>query len=983
MANLGNAWHIPGGPEPEGSAGMRDPVGGVFAGSTVTVFSGNQFRGHGNPGNQLQAGSKLLFRAANDTAWRELPLTFRQASGNNKYFAATIPAGTFADGSAVQYYLRIAYDDRDTTFLHAGGTGSAATADEGAARAAPFGFPVGPSGEFLSVDSGVLQARVYRGTGHIELSGPDLGGAPQVVSFAAMAVRASGRTDVIGRVLSSSTSPTGLELTQDLGGTPVHARLGFPRDGVMRYEVIDWAGVAPSQTAVAAQSGDEEHFYGFGEKFNSFDQAGKVVRIMTSDHPGDKGDHSYKVMPWFVSTRGYGFHLDSTAESLFDMRRKGGFAVANLSPSLAFDVVYGPRLTDVLSRFTARVGRPPLPPPWAFGPWISTDVWRNGGEVRYAVTRHQERGIPASVFVFDSPWEVSYNDFKFNAEQFGTVEKFRDEDGVEHDGFDMSGGIGELMTFLQRNGLKAVCWMVPFINTSSTRADRDDHGVRGQNFGQSPNYQSGSDGGFFVRASKNGPPLKVRWWKGEGSPVDFTDPAARDWLANQLRALLDSSSVTTRTGREPAIGGFKTDDGESRSSDGNVYIPENATYADGRTGREMRNAYCIEYHGAVYRALRAAVGDDGLIFARSGFTGTQAFPGCWAGDNAPNFGDENGMPGVIVAGLSAAMSGYSIWGHDVGGYLNGNFSAVSRANLFMRWAQFGCFSPILQMHRQVKKRQGDPDAAALGQYPWGYGREAEENYRFYAVLHTRLFPYIYSYAKEANEKGLPIIRPLVLLDQDDPETHGVEHTYRFGNEFLVAPVIRPTPAGEATEREFYLPRGTWRDYWTGEGHAGGSEVRWRSADQKRFPLFVRTGAIVPMLLDDARTLCGADYVNDPTVRTAGDGLWLLIYPASANSAFTVYDGTEVRCESEGNDRAIVLQSIPRSVVLKVFTNQPDAVSLDGASLSLATVPAGFDSSNTNWDLPPALNSAAEGWAFASGFLFVKFRHVGGVVRVRF
>ena len=68
----------------------------------------------------------------------------------------------------------------------------------------------------------------------------------------------------------------------------------------------------------------------------------------------------------------------------------------------------------MLSRYTGLTGRPALPPPFAFGPWISSDIWRDGGEVNYAVTKFRERGIPVSAFVFDSPWEVAYNDFKFN-----------------------------------------------------------------------------------------------------------------------------------------------------------------------------------------------------------------------------------------------------------------------------------------------------------------------------------------------------------------------------------------------------------------------------------------------------------------------------------------------------------------------------------------------------------------------------------------
>ncbi len=86
------------------------------------------------------------------------------------------------------------------------------------------------------------------------------------------------------------------------------------------------------------------------------------------------------------------------------------------------------------------------------------------------------------------------------------------------------------------------------------------------------------------------------------------------------------------------------------------------------------------------QAVRNVLGTSRALCARSGFAGSHAFPGCWAGDNEPNFGD-NGLPSVIVAGQSAALSAYSIWGHDIGGYQDTNFSK-SPANLFMRWTQY-------------------------------------------------------------------------------------------------------------------------------------------------------------------------------------------------------------------------------------------------------------------------------------------------------
>ena len=241
----------------------------------------------------------------------------------------------------------------------------------------------GPSGGILTANSGPLQARVFEDTGQLALAGPDRAGTPHanVITFAPpVATIAGADCSTIGRVVSSTPLANGFQLIQDVVGTNVTAQLTFPADGVMRYEVVDWGGLKPDQTSVSATSDGNEHFYGFGERFNALDQAGKTFDILTFDNPGDKGDHSYKVAPWFISTRGYGFYLDSTAKSTFDMRvaTAGRYTITNHIGTLKFNVVYGPALTDVLSRYTALTGRPALPPPFAFGPWISSDICATG-----------------------------------------------------------------------------------------------------------------------------------------------------------------------------------------------------------------------------------------------------------------------------------------------------------------------------------------------------------------------------------------------------------------------------------------------------------------------------------------------------------------------------------------------------------------------------------------------------------------------------
>jgi len=933
---IGNAWHIAEGSEP-GIATMRAPLRPP-AGATVVVFTGNQYQGSGgNPGNQTQIGSQLLYRSTHAVSWTAAPLTFASASGNNKYYRGEIPGSAFSAGDTVEYYFRIAYSDHATTFVYGDDNGSLATADEAVARAAPFAYsipwPATPSGSSVVYQRGTVEARVAESSGHLSIVGAGLGGAPlaNAVHLRPPTVRIDDRWISLGRVLSTTAIPDGVELHQELGRRVATTRLTSPTsgpDGVFHYQVVDWGGSPPTESTVDAGSPADEHFYGFGEKFNALDQAGRRVHILTTDAPGTKGDQSYKVAPWFMSTRGYGVHLDSTAESFFDMRATAPdrWVIEHRFSTLGLDLVYGPRLTDVLSRYTAVTGRAPLPPPWVFGPWLSSDHWRDGGEVRYVVTRALERGIPASVFVFDSPWEVAYNDFEWNMDQFGQGGTY---EGQFWPGF---GSVQEMMQFLRHHGLKVVVWLTPFVDVQS-----NDEGVPGQNLGKASIYDEGVAGGYFVRSRPGGPPLLVDWWKGRGSPVDFTNPAARAWFTAKLDALVEESGGV--------IAGFKIDDGEG------TFIPIDASYADGRTGIEMRNGYTVEYH----RAIQAVLGDDGILFSRSGFTGTQASPACWAGDNEPNFGAGNGLPSVIVAGQSAAMSGYAIWAHDIGGYQDSNPSSTP-ANLFMRWTQFGALSPIMQLHRQVR----------LGlQYPWSYGDAALANFRSYAAFHTALFPYIYSLAKQAAETGLPIIRPLVLVHQDDPNTYGVKHAYFFGDDLVVAPVITSL----ATERQLYLPPGRWHDFWTNQAIDGGQLVTWQNPDPSKLPLYVRAGAILPMLPGDVQSLAPADYVDNPSVATPDGALELRIYPLTGTaSQRVVYDGTVVSAATTSDQIQVTVASAPRLLFLRVLAAGAAAVTVGSEDLPHVADEAAFD-------------AAASGWFAADGFVRIKLAHPGGAVQV--
>ena len=224
------------------------------------------------------------------------------------------------------------------------------------------------------------------------------------------------------------------------------------------------------------------------------------------------------------------------------------------------------------------------------------------------------------------------------------------------------------------------------------------------------------------------------------------------------------------------------------------------------------------------RALDDAHGGDGVLFGRCGWSGQQAVGHTWGGDQASDFWS---LRTLVAATLTAAASGYSNWSHDVGGYLGRRLVERCPKELLLRWAEFGCFTPLMQAHGRFE------------QEAWTYDAETLAVYREQVLLHERLVPYIRAAAATAARCGLPIIRPLALVDPGDRRAFSVADAYGFGPALWVAPVLEEG----AREREVPLPHGRWIDFWTGECHEGGGELI-AAAPLGRPPVFVRDGSLV-------------------------------------------------------------------------------------------------------------------------------------------
>ncbi len=184
----------------------------------------------------------------------------------------------------------------------------------------------------------------------------------------------------------------------------------------------------------------------------------------------------------------------------------------------------------------------------------------------------------------------------------------------------------------------------------------------------------------------------------------------------------------------------------------------------------MHNFYSYDYHRTCNAVFREKRGDD-FIFISVGAAapGTQQWAAQFAGDHPSNFA---GLRGVFTGALNLCACGFSTWGSDLGGFLGWPEPAV-----YMRWTQFGCFSPLMRCHGRTPRE------------PWNYGDAAVANYKYYAWVRENLLEYIYNSAVDSHKAGIPLIRSLAVAYPDESLLATVSDEYMFGSDLLVAPVM--------------------------------------------------------------------------------------------------------------------------------------------------------------------------------------------------
>jgi alpha-D-xyloside xylohydrolase len=316
-----------------------------------------------------------------------------------------------------------------------------------------------------------------------------------------------------------------------------------------------------------------------------------------------------------------------------------------------------------------------------------------------------------------------------------------------------------MLSRIKAKGIKICVWINPYI------AQR------------SPLFEEGKKGGYFLRKD-GGSVYQTDAWQAGMAIVDFTNPDAVKWYTGRLEILLDMG-----------VDCFKTDFGEK--------IPEDACFYDGGDPHRHHNFYSYLYNKAVFELLERKKGKgEAVVFARSGTAGSQRFPLHWGGDCESTF---EAMAETLRGGLSLGLCGFGFWSHDIGG-----FEGTPNAALFKRWLAFGLLSSHSRLHGSTSYR-----------VPWSVDEESAEVCRFFTELKEKLLPDILIAAKEACEKGLPVLRAMFLEFPNDPACEYLDRQYMLGSNILVAPVF--SESGEVT---YYLPEGEWTQVITGEKSKG-------------------------------------------------------------------------------------------------------------------------------------------------------------------
>ena len=333
-----------------------------------------------------------------------------------------------------------------------------------------------------------------------------------------------------------------------------------------------------------------EKLFGCGESFTRLDKRGQKLVLWTYDAYSAQTPNMYKPIPFFMSSRGYGVFLHTSAPLTFDLGRShDGAAVIYLGDDQLDLFFFFGSPKEILSEYTALTGRAPLPPLWTLGLWMGRESYSSESEVREVAKKLRRERIPSDVIHLDTGWtEVPHRcDFEFSRSRFDDPK--------------------EMLADLKEGGFRASLWQLPYFNPRNRL------------------HREAIEKDLVVLTASGEPPV-------DDAVIDVSKPEAERWYREKLAGLL-----------EMGVGIFTADFGEA--------APLSGMYASRKGGFHEHNLYPLRYNRAVAGATEEVTG-NGAIFSRSAWAGSQRYPLHWGGDAENSDGGMAGtLRGGLSLGL--------------------------------------------------------------------------------------------------------------------------------------------------------------------------------------------------------------------------------------------------------------------------------------------------------------------------------------------
>lgn len=531
-----------------------------------------------------------------------------------------------------------------------------------------------------------------------------------------------------------------------------------------------------------------ESFYGMGDKPMHSNLKGKRVQNWATDEYAFSKDRDpiYKSIPFYIglnNNQAYGIFFDNSFRSFFDFchERHSVTSFWAQGGEMNYYFIYGPDMPQVVKSYTNLTGKPELPPMWALGYHQCKWSYYPESRVREVASTFRKYQIPCDGIYLDIDYMEGFRCFTWNKEYFPNPKK--------------------MVSDLEKDGFKTIVIIDPGI-----KIDKD-YWV----------YQEALNNDYFCKRA-DGPYMIGKVWPGECNFPDFTKPEVRTWWAGLFKGLISEIGVkgVWNDMNEPAVMEVP-----------NKTFPNDVRHDyDGHpcSHRKAHNVYGTQMARATYDGVKKYIYPKRpFVITRSAYSGAQRYGSSWTGDNVASW-EHLWIANIQVQRM--CISGMSFTGTDIGG-----FAEQPTGELYARWIQLGVFHPFCRTHSSG--HHGD-------QEPWTFGEEVLAISRKFIELRYTLLPYLYTAFYEYAEEGIPILKPIFYIDQDDDQTHYRTDEFIFGQHILVCPILEPNSKG----RRMYLPRGLWYNFWTNELLSGGKEI-WVDADLDSMPIFVRSGGIIP------------------------------------------------------------------------------------------------------------------------------------------